>query len=385
MGIDSMRTVLTDPKVEEIDVVNYMSQGASRAFALDNRGPIRWTSSGAIEPEILSSYWQHGFYIFEKVFDDNELRDLESDLEDILTRLPTHKGSPVDAKGRPALGTNCEAENLYWSKPLGDPWGGTSFGQGRHAAKMHEPQPSPDAPNEIVFLLIGSLQFSDACLRAYGHPDLLAISAAVNGDDFVPYTDGLFIKAPRLGASVAWHQDGTTHWDSPEWHQGSHGFNLMGQIYGCTPENGVWVIPGSHKAGKIDIKAKMEEVGSVYFPDAVPLVCNPGDVVISNRQLLHGSFANTSDKWRVTVNMGCLPRQSVLGVRGGGIVSKKMTYDAAHIANRSRVIAYAIDARRQRYPDEKPFVYKPLIDQRIVWDNEARALLHDYSLMDMSV
>ena len=65
MGIDSMRTGLTDPKVEEIDVVNYMSQGASRAFALDNRGPIRWTSSGAIDPEILSSYWQHGFYIFE--------------------------------------------------------------------------------------------------------------------------------------------------------------------------------------------------------------------------------------------------------------------------------------------------------------------------------
>ena len=59
--------------------------------------------------------------------------------------------------------------------------------------------------------------------------------------------------------------------------------------------------------------------GTTYLPDAVPMVCNPGDVVISNRQLLHGSFANTSDKWRVTVNMGCLPRQSVIGVRGGGV------------------------------------------------------------------
>ena len=79
---------------------------------------------------------------------------------------------------------------------------------------MEEPKPTEGSPDEIVFLILGSLQFSDACLRAYGHPDLLELSAAVNGEDFVPYTDGLFIKAPGLGASVAWHQDGITHWDS---------------------------------------------------------------------------------------------------------------------------------------------------------------------------
>ena len=38
----------------------------------------------------------------------------------------------------------------------------------------------------------------------YGHPDLLAVSAAVNGPDFVPYTDGY--QGPGLGASVAWHR-----------------------------------------------------------------------------------------------------------------------------------------------------------------------------------
>ena len=380
-----MHSTTADHNFGQINLVEYMTQGAHRAHAIDNRGPIDRTRAGAIDPEILNSYWQHGFYIFENVFGEEELRDLETDFLNIMERLPTHQGSSVDAKNRPALAASCEAENLYWSKPLGDPWGGTSFGQGRHAVKMDEPIPSLDAPKEIVFLLIGSLQFSDACLRAYGHPDLLAISAAVNGDDFVPYTDGLFIKAPGLGASVAWHQDGTTHWDSPDWFQGSHGFNLMGQIYGCTPENGVWVIPGSHKLGKIDIKAKIAEAGTIYFSDAVPMICNPGDVVISNRQLLHGSFANTSDKWRVTVNMGCLPRRSVVGVRGGGIVSAKMTYDEAHIEKRSRTIAYAIDARRQKFPDEEPFVYGPLAHQNIVWDQRARSSLHDYSLMDMSV
>ena len=209
--------------------------------------------------------------------------------------------------------------------------------------------------------------------------------AAINGDDFVPYTDGLFIKAPHLGASVAWHQDGITHWNSPNWHQGSHGFNLMGQVYGCTARNGVWVVPGSHKLGHIDIKQKVAKAGTIYLPDAVPMVCNPGDVVISNRQLLHGSFANTSDQWRVTVNMGCLPRASVLGVRGGGILGAEAVFDEVHIERRSRPIAFAIDARAQRFPDETPYVYQPLADQDLKWNDAARRELHDYSLLDMSI
>ena len=36
-----------------------------------------------------------------------------------------------------------------------------------------------------------------------------------------------------------------------------------------------------------------------------------------------------------------------------------MTYDEEHIEKRSRAIAYAIDARRQKYPGEEPFAYAP--------------------------
>lgn len=62
--------------------------------------------------------------------------------------------------------------------------------------KMFEPKPAHDAPKEIVYLILGSLQFSEAALRVYGHPHLLAIAAAVNGEDFVPFNEALFIKAP---------------------------------------------------------------------------------------------------------------------------------------------------------------------------------------------
>ena len=377
----------TDYGTEEAAMQAYLRDGEERAFALGNRGPVRYTYEGQIHPEILEAYWRCGFYIFEGVIDSDELQDIEADLHDILDRLPAEKGSLVDTKGRPALGADCEAPTLFWSKPLADPFGGTDLANGRHPVKMIEPTPAADAPKDIVYLILGALQFSEACLRVSGHPDLLAIAAAVNGPDFTPFSDAIFIKEPGRGASVAWHQDGVTHWDSPDWDECSHGFNFMAQLYGCTPANGLWVVPGSHKLGKIDIKQRVAEAGSERLPDAVPLICGPGDLAITNRQCLHGSFANTSSDWRVTLNFGCHRRRSVLGVSGGGIHNAPGVYDDARIRDRSRVIGYAIDARRQRFPEEVPFPYQPFVEsgEWPVWDSAAKASMKDYNLLDLSI
>ncbi len=365
----------------------YLRAGEERAYALGNRGPVRYDAGGTLHGDILEAYWRCGFYVFEGVLGAEELADIEADIANIRERLPRQKGSPLDAKGRPALGADCQAPTLFWSKPLGDPFGGTDLANGRHPVKMLEPTPARDSPEEIVYLILGSLQFSDACLRAYGHPDLLAISAGINGDDFVPFTDAIFIKEPGLGASVAWHQDGVTHWDSESWDQGSHGFNIMAQLYGCTPANGVWVVPGTHKLGKVDIRAMVAAAGSERLPDAVPIVCGPGAVAVTNRQALHGSFANTSADWRVTLNFGCHRRASVLGVQGGGLHNAPAVYDAARIRQRARLIAYAIDARRQRFPAETPYVYQPFAQSgdRFPWDESARRSMKDYNLLDLSI
>jgi hypothetical protein len=241
---------------EETAMRAYLAEGERRAYSLGNRGPIRYTTDGKIHPDILDAYWRCGFYVFENVLQPDELADIEAGIKDILDRLPAHKGSPTDKHGRPALGANLKGRNLYWSKPLGDPFGGTKLANGRHPVKMIEPTAAAGAPDDIVYLILGSLQFSEAVLRVYGHPGLLSVAAAVNGEDFVPFNEALFIKEPGLGASVAWHQDGVTHWDSPELDGGTHGFNFMGQLYGCTPANGVWVVPGSHTRGKADIAAE---------------------------------------------------------------------------------------------------------------------------------
>lgn len=372
---------------EEAAMQAYLADGARRAMDLGNRGPVRFVGDGALHPDIVEAYWRTGFYVFENVLQPDELDDIERDLFEIQDRLPVARDATVDAKGRPALGVGSAAPGLFWARPLSDPFGGTDKANGRHPVKMIEPEAAPDAPKEIVYLMLGTMRFSDACLRVYGHPQMLGVAAAINGRDFVPFNEALFIKEPGRGASVAWHQDGVTHWDSPDWDQGSHGFNFMAQLYGCTPANGVWVVPGSHKLGKLDIGAMVAAAGTERLPDAVPMVCRPGDVVINNRQLVHGSFANTSPDWRVTVNFGFHRRASVLGVNGGGVHNAPAIYDAERIRRRARMIGYAIDARRQRFPGETPFVYQPHAAEGLVyrWDDAARADIADYNLLDLSI
>ena len=372
---------------EADEMRTYLKDGETRALALDNRGPIVLDDKGDLGASIREAYSKYGFYIFENVLSAEELKDVKADLDAIRDIFPTGPDSKVNHRGEPALGAGNKALNLIWSKPLGDPLGGTKLANGRHEVKMFEPEAKANTPESAPFLLLGSLQFSDACLRVYGHPELLKVAEAINGADFAPFNEALFIKDPGIGAAVSWHQDGVTHWDNPDFDQDIHGFNFMAQVFGSTAVNGVWVLPGTHKHGKLDIADLVGSSGSERLEGAVPIVCNPGDVAICNRQLLHGSFPNCGFEPRVTVNFGFHRRSSVLGVDGGGIHSARQVFDEEVVTRRSRTIGYAIDARKQRFPEEEPYCYQPLADKasEYVWDDAARADLKDYNLEDLSI
>ncbi len=336
---------------EDADAMRaYLVEGQKRAMALDNRGPIRFDANGRLDPAIREAYSKYGFYVFEG-----------------------------------AVGAGCKAPNLQWVKPLSDPLGGTELLNGRHQVKLFEPEAAKTAPEFAPFVLMGHLQFSDACLRAYAHPGLLRVAEAIHGEDFAPFHEVIFFKDPGLGAAVSWHQDGDTHWDNPSFDEDIHGFNFMLQVYGSTAVNGVWVVPGTHKRGRMNIKDMIAEAGSERLPDAVPMVCEPGDVVICNRQIVHGSFANTGFEPRLTVNFGFHRRSSVLNVKGAGMHSEAVVYDEAHIKKRSLAIGLAIAARKKRFPDETPYEYKPLAGEGFVYDADARARLVDYNLRDLSI
>ena len=62
--------------------------------------------------------------------------------------------------------------------------------------------------------------------------------------------------------------------------------------------------------------------------------------------------------------------------KAGGVHNAVATYDADRIRERASLIGYGIDARRQRFPDETPFVYQPHRDEGLSyrWDAAARAV-----------
>lgn len=368
-------------------MATYRAEGEARALSLGNKGPVRYGADGRLHPDIVASYTEHGFYIFTGVLGPDELTEIEADVAAMLDRAPITKGAELDRHGRPALGTGLQGRNVSWVRPLSDPLGGTNAAHGRHPAKMFEPRPPAEAPEWVIQLFLGSLQFSEACLRVYGHPDMLRVAEAINGPDFTPFNEAVWIKQPGLGGSVAWHQDGWTHWDGPLMDEHTHGFNFMGQLYGCNAVNGLWVLPGSHRMGKVDIKAMVDEAGSDRIPGAVPLLCDPGDVAMTSRQAVHGSFANTCSEPRVTINFGFHRRSSVLGVTSGGVHNDIAVYDEERIERRSRAIMWAIDARAQHFPHEDRYVYAPFAgrEDEFRWGPAAAAELRDYNMLDLGI
>lgn len=377
-------------------MADYAAAGAQRAADLGIRGPLRLTDDGLVHPDIVDAYRRHGAYIFEGIVDAQEVAELRADVDEWIDRAPSGPRASTDRHGRPWLGEDWAVNPYLFIEPLSDPWGGTDALAGRHPEPMAQPTPDEGAPDHVLYLLFGMCQAMPSGLRLYGHPGLLAIAATINGPDFVPYNDAVFVKEPGLGGAVAWHQDGVTHWDSPQWDDGIHGFNFQVQLHPTTPANALWVMPGTHTAGRADITAMVEaNGGDDRLPGAVPLVCDAGDATIANRQIVHGSFANSSPDPRVSVTFGFHRRASVLGVTGGlslknrkGSMGHGDVYDEQRIFDRSAVIAVAIDARHQHRPDESRFTYGPfagLEDDFRFGDDTVERVIRDYNTRDLAI
>ena len=61
---------------------------------------------------------------------------------------------------------------------------------------------------------------------------------------------------------------------------------------------------------------------------------------------------------------------------------------SARVNERSRMIPIAIDARRQRFPNETSYVYRPLEgrEDENRWNDETRnTVVRDYNLRDMYI
>ena len=329
----------------------YCADGVARADALGNRGPMRFDANGRLEQDILDAYHRCGFYVFTGVLDDAEIAELTAEFDEVLDNAPTEKEGVTDKHGRPVKFPG------YYALSTNDVF------------KRHKTEAAADEP-AVVGLVSHPLMMMDSALRVYGHPDILRMVASVNGDDFVPFHESVFHKGAGDGPPTPWHQDGRTHWtddgvalEQPDGSGKTHGFNLSVSWSHCTPDNCLWVVPGSHRRWRL---AKGGEFPSIKerLPDAVPMTLAPGDCGMVNRSSLHGAYPNTSDERRITMVMGFHNRASAIGASTTNVHAfrlpgkeKKITYSEDYVLRRAQMIPLAIDARRQHRPDEKPYEY----------------------------
>lgn len=195
----------------------------------------------------------------------------------------------------------------------------------------------PDMPESFQLLL--------------AYPPLMgAIGRLMDGDAFASSVHAMVVKAPREGAAVPWHQDPVHVHRFPA-------FNVDVYLDASNEDNGcLYVIPGSHLAGLFP-DARREEVLQSWTrgkttdaPDAVPVVCQPGDVVVHATTVLHGSYENHSETIRRTVYYHCDHLEDV-----------KLAGDhwpQRDFAKAMEQTKAAVDLRRARFPDETPFDYR---------------------------
>ena len=151
--------------------------------------------------------------------------------------------------------------------------------------------------------------------RLVGDDRLLDIAEQFIGPNIALFAAHYIAKSPLKGRAVQWHQDGS-YWPlepmevTTLWVAGTD----------SKVDNGCMrVLPGTQndkllkRRDLIDLDTSNYVLGVGIHPnqidesDAVDIELEAGDVSIHNPHIIHGSNANTSDRWRVGLTLRYIP------------------------------------------------------------------------------
>lgn len=155
-------------------------------------------------------------------------------------------------------------------------------------------------------------------------PDVLDMIESVEGADLVLWTTTVFHRRAAEGGSTPWHQDGEFWPISP-----LAGTSVWVALTDCTRENGcLRVIPGSHKRHARHVKSdKAGFFSKALAPDAfdendaVDVVLEPGQMMLFDAELIHGSHPNLGGRDRTGFVARYFPSTSYFDLDGGEIGS----------------------------------------------------------------
>lgn len=202
---------------------------------------------------LVKDYHEQGFALAERLFDPNEVAELNTAITEILDV--------------PDIGSVAEVEpgNSGMARRIWSP------------TKQHA-----------------------AFEQAAAHPRLLDLIEQLIGPDILFHYSKLHLKAPKVGSVVDWHQDFAYY---P--HTNTDLVTALIYLDDTTVENScLQAIPGSHRHGLADHYIDGHFRGKVTGADgpdpalAIPIEAPAGSVIFTHCLLLHYSSPNHSDRFR---------------------------------------------------------------------------------------
>jgi ectoine hydroxylase-related dioxygenase (phytanoyl-CoA dioxygenase family) len=178
----------------------------------------------------------------------------------------------------------------------------------RHIDWLRERNPGL-RPEQLHHHLI---QHDPFWVRVVGDDRLLDIAEQFVGKNIALFASHYVAKPPRDGQAVLWHQDGS-YWPL----QPMEVVTIWLAADDSTPENGCMrVIPRTHTMDLQQMRQRTDvanvlnseiDPALVDESQAVDVILKAGDVSLHHPNLIHGSNANTSDKWRRGLTIRYIP------------------------------------------------------------------------------
>ncbi|GAB4214301.1 MAG: hypothetical protein OHK0022_52660 [Roseiflexaceae bacterium] len=181
-----------------------------------------------------------------------------------------------------------------------------------------------------------------ASLELLGSPQVLAVAESLCGPNFVPTYESLVFKQADDGERIPWHQDAVQ--PGQDYRIFNFDLYLDPSLSGA---GALRVIPGTQRQRQ-DICALTDAYGWDH-PDAVEVEMQPGDVLLHNVMVVHGSPQTVGKQLRRTIYYEFRPAEEILA---------DGPWEASWIERRMRLVPLGLAAYRRAYPDAAQFVWQ---------------------------
>lgn len=246
-----------------------------------------------------------------------------------------------DEKGYLLLRNRIHPDTLQRLQEASDRW----IADGRAVAD--DPEPDPDfyyrdgrdgGGRRLFRVNFIHAKGNPASLELLGSPEMLGIAESLAGPNFVPTYESLVFKAEGDGVEIAWHQDAI--------HPRS------GRIFNV----GVYLDESRRGAGALRVaagsqKTKVEicDLEGKYGWDAPGVVheeLNPGDVLIHDVMVVHGSEAVEGKTLRRTLYYEFRPAEQI---------EAEGPWDRTFIEQRMQLVPLALSEWKKQFPTRPAF------------------------------